>query len=138
MAMVKCKECAQSVSNKAKSCPSCGAPIKKKTSALTWIMLVVLGLIVIQSIIISGGSNRSNAVATRDTSAEKVKDSHLANPQDVNEAEKFLSQLPPACSNSRALALSDGTVSIRIVCAGGEKSMDGMVEIRNGIVKNIR
>ena len=29
MALIKCKECGNSVSEKAKACPSCGAPVKK-------------------------------------------------------------------------------------------------------------
>jgi ribosomal protein L37E len=135
MAMVKCKECGQSISNKAKSCPSCGAPIKKKTSILTWIVSVILSIIVIQSVIVSSGSN---TVSTRDTSLPRVENSHQGNPVDIHEAEEFLSQLPPACSSSNAQALSDGTVSIRIVCRGGDKSMDGLVEIKDGIVRKIR
>lgn len=44
MALVKCKECGEEVSTKAKACPKCGAKPPKKTSVITWI---VLGLIVI-------------------------------------------------------------------------------------------
>lgn len=44
MALVKCKECGQEVSQKATSCPKCGAPIKKKTSLFTWIVAIVLGV----------------------------------------------------------------------------------------------
>jgi len=40
MALVKCKECGQEVSQKAGSCPKCGAPIEKKTSLLTWIVAI--------------------------------------------------------------------------------------------------
>ncbi len=32
MALMKCKECGNEVSNKAASCPKCGAPIKAKKS----------------------------------------------------------------------------------------------------------
>ena len=31
MAIIKCPECGKEVSNKARSCPNCGAPIDKKT-----------------------------------------------------------------------------------------------------------
>lgn len=45
MAMIKCKECGNVVSDAAAACPHCGAPIKKKkTSVLTWIVAVILGL----------------------------------------------------------------------------------------------
>ena len=36
MALVKCKECGEEVSNKAKACPKCGAQAPKKTSLFTW------------------------------------------------------------------------------------------------------
>ena len=49
MALVKCKECGDKVSNKAKSCPSCGAKPPKKTSFVTW------GIILIISLVIYGG-----------------------------------------------------------------------------------
>jgi len=52
MSMIKCKECGTDVSSKAESCPKCGAPIspkksvkvKKKTSLLTWLIVVLIGL----------------------------------------------------------------------------------------------
>ena len=34
MALIKCKECRERVSNKATTCPKCGAPTKKKSSPL--------------------------------------------------------------------------------------------------------
>lgn len=43
MALVKCKECGEQVSTKAKNCPKCGAKAPKKTSPVTW---AVLGLII--------------------------------------------------------------------------------------------
>ena len=42
MAMTKCKECGNAISKKAKKCPHCGAPIKQKTSAFTWIVTIIL------------------------------------------------------------------------------------------------
>lgn len=41
MALINCKECGSAASNKAKSCPKCGAKLPKKTSVLAWIMLVL-------------------------------------------------------------------------------------------------
>lgn len=43
MALVKCKECGENVSTKAKKCPKCGAKAPRKTAPITW---AVLGLIV--------------------------------------------------------------------------------------------
>lgn len=39
MALVKCKECGEKVSTKAKTCPNCGVKAPKKTSLFTWIVL---------------------------------------------------------------------------------------------------
>lgn len=46
MALVKCKECGEQVSTKAKTCPKCGAKPPKKTSFLTWAVLVFIALTV--------------------------------------------------------------------------------------------
>lgn len=47
MAIIKCAECGRDVSTTAKSCPGCGAKIRKPTSALTKIVggLLVVGFI---------------------------------------------------------------------------------------------
>jgi len=42
MALVKCKECGEDVSTKAKTCPKCGAKAPKKTSLFTWLVLVFI------------------------------------------------------------------------------------------------
>lgn len=44
MAIKPCKECGGPVSDKAESCPQCGAKQKKKTSILAWVGLVLLVL----------------------------------------------------------------------------------------------
>ncbi|WP_180076912.1 zinc ribbon domain-containing protein [Acinetobacter sp. YH12251] len=44
MGIKPCKECGSPVSDKAESCPRCGAKQPKKTSVLTWICVVMLGL----------------------------------------------------------------------------------------------
>ena len=44
MALTKCKECGNDVSQKATQCPKCGSPVKKKTSIITWIFAIFLGL----------------------------------------------------------------------------------------------
>jgi len=46
MALVKCKECGEEVSTKAKICPKCGAKAPKKTSAFTWLVLIFIIFIV--------------------------------------------------------------------------------------------
>ena len=47
MAMTKCKECGNKVSNKAKQCPSCGVAVKKKTGCGALVFLVVVGLFIV-------------------------------------------------------------------------------------------
>lgn len=44
MAIKPCKECGAPVSDKAASCPMCGAKQPKQTSILTWICVGILGL----------------------------------------------------------------------------------------------
>ncbi len=50
MALIKCKECDEEISKKAKQCPKCGAPGKKKIGFFKWLLiffgfLFVLGLL---------------------------------------------------------------------------------------------
>lgn len=58
MALVKCKECGEKISTKAESCPSCGAKPPKKTSMVTWLVLVLV-IFVVYSAIQSPSTSRS-------------------------------------------------------------------------------
>lgn len=60
MALVKCKECGEQVSTKAKTCPNCGAKAPKKTSLVTWF---ILGLIIL--IVYISNQNPTNHSSTR-------------------------------------------------------------------------
>ena len=60
------------------------------------------------------------------------------NPNDLRQARELISGLPSACKKSRVSSLLDGTVSINISCEGNDLSMEGVVEIKDGIVKAIR
>ena len=60
------------------------------------------------------------------------------NPNDLKQAREFLSQLSPLCKNSSISTSTDGTVIVHILCENKDKSMDGTIEIKNGIVKKIR
>ncbi len=42
MALTQCKECGHEISKKAEKCPQCGVPQKKKTSAFTWLLLILI------------------------------------------------------------------------------------------------
>lgn len=84
------------------------------------------------------GSSRPLHEQYQPTAPVSVQDANYANPADVAEAEKFLSDLPPACSSSHASASADGTVNIRVLCSGNGKSMDGFFSIKNGVVTQVR
>ena len=62
MAIKPCKECGGPVSDKAESCPQCGAKQPKETSVLTWICVGMLGLAAIIWMY-SGGEDEPNNVA---------------------------------------------------------------------------
>ncbi|MFT6255885.1 MAG: RNA polymerase subunit RPABC4/transcription elongation factor Spt4 [Cellvibrionaceae bacterium] len=58
MAVVKCKECGEKVSTKAKTCPSCGNIAPKKTSSFTWVVLILI-IIAILSLTNSSSDKKS-------------------------------------------------------------------------------
>jgi hypothetical protein len=45
MAVKPCKECGKEVSSKAKSCPHCGAPTKRRLGVLRGLVVVFLGVV---------------------------------------------------------------------------------------------
>ncbi len=96
MALCKCKECGNKVSTKAKTCPSCGAPIKKRTSVLTGCLaIIIFGVfaVVCTGVLTFDGSlpppNSRNSSAKRppapaETSPEQATDQGPAIPDDVS------------------------------------------------------
>ena len=67
MALVKCKECNEEISSKAKVCPKCGAKPPKKTSLFTWLVLIII-VFVIYSV-----SQSSTKVTTKAKSSTSPK-----------------------------------------------------------------
>lgn len=67
--------------------------------------------------------------------APHVFNEQYANPGDVRQAVSFISQLPPACDKTSAYASPDGTVNIRLLCESPDNFVDGLLEIKNGVVK---
>lgn len=49
MAMIICKGCGKEISSNAKVCPECGEPAPKKTSMITWLVLILFIFILINS-----------------------------------------------------------------------------------------
>lgn len=71
MALTKCKECGHEVSNQAKTCPQCGAPMPKRTSLVTWLVAGLLGLVFINWIVSPSSDKPSpQAKATQPSDAE--------------------------------------------------------------------
>lgn len=68
MALIKCKECGEKVSNKAKTCPSCGVTVPKQTSLFTWLVLVLI-VFGVYSAIQDPGPSPASSVSARTTSA---------------------------------------------------------------------
>lgn len=71
MALVKCKECEQEISKSADKCPNCGAPQKKKTSPVTWTVLVFIVLVWIVGLS-SNSQNNHTRVSTKPTPSKSV------------------------------------------------------------------
>jgi RNA polymerase subunit RPABC4/transcription elongation factor Spt4 len=58
VAIKQCKECGNQVSDKAQSCPSCGAKQPKKMGIFAWIAIIFVGMLVIGAIA-DGGDGSS-------------------------------------------------------------------------------
>jgi DNA-directed RNA polymerase subunit RPC12/RpoP len=73
MALLKCHECGNEVSSEAKTCPKCGAKVKKPTSLAVKILAVIFGIGLLSSIVghhdTSGSSPSSTSQAAPSTSA---------------------------------------------------------------------
>jgi len=68
MALKKCKECGNEVSSKAKTCPKCGAPVKKEIGCGTGLIIILAFLIIIPAIIGSLSSGPSSVTSQPNTS----------------------------------------------------------------------
>lgn len=60
------------MSNKADKCPKCGAPAKKKTSTLTWIIAGFFGLVIIISISSNNSATPTNSSASLSSDSPTV------------------------------------------------------------------
>lgn len=75
MAIKPCKECGAPVSDKAESCPMCGAKQPKETSILTWVCVGILGLAAIIWMYSDKTPSTSSGIVstTQATESENVK-----------------------------------------------------------------
>jgi len=60
-----------------------------------------------------------------------------ANPKDLAQADEFLAKLPKSCAASSKSVADDGAVNITIKCDGNGKKMNGVVEIKDGVVTKV-
>lgn len=79
MALIKCKECGDQVSDKAASCPKCGAPVAKKNkgpSGCMMVLLIFVGVLILL-LFIGKVSNKQEApsqtVSSTQVSNDKLK-----------------------------------------------------------------
>ncbi len=63
MALVECKACKAEISNRAKSCPKCGEPIKKTGGCIGLLLGVLVGLVII-IFIVSGEKEPVQSINT--------------------------------------------------------------------------
>lgn len=74
MAMKSCKECGNQVSTKAPTCPTCGAPVKKKSSLGGWIGILLILFLLIPFLSSNNSStNTSSASTSKTPSSSKTK-----------------------------------------------------------------
>ncbi len=59
MALIKCKECGNEISKKAKECPSCGAPLKRGNIGCGGAILIIIILFIIIGIFSSGEKGKT-------------------------------------------------------------------------------
>lgn len=65
--LTNCKDCGHAVSKNADACPNCGAKVKR-TSVLTWIAAVFIGIMVLSAVM----AGMSGEVSENDTASEEV------------------------------------------------------------------
>lgn len=100
-----------------------------------WLFIVIVVIFVISK---CSGDKPKATPSPSYRPSPTVENASYAKASDVQEAEKFLAQIPEACSNTRATAAADGTITIRLLCNGNGKSMDGSVSIKNRIVTELK
>ena len=80
MALIKCKECGNEVSTKAKSCPKCGVVLKKKTGCLKFIGIAIFILFGLGKIGSLMDNNYTKAtISSKATASPKTKSQKIYN-----------------------------------------------------------
>ena len=79
MAIHPCKECGGPVSDQAESCPRCGAKQAKKTSTVTWLILIMIILGALMAVYSSNRTPRSNNDDNNKVVSKESEDQKTAN-----------------------------------------------------------
>jgi len=91
--LIKCKNCGGFIAKNTDSCPSCGAKVNR-TSVLTWIAVIVIGLIVLS--------------AVRAVTSDEVPDSNTASDEQVSSIDQ--AAVPSSTDDTDAEVLSEPEV----------------------------
>ncbi len=86
----------------------------------------------------ASGSDDGQQAKQATTGRATIQNESFASAVDAQQARKFLADLPAACAGTRAAAASDGTITIRLACEEVGKSLDGIVQIKDGVVTKVR
>lgn len=119
MALVKCKECKQEISQKADNCPACGSPQKAKHYNVGWLFLVfIVGWLVVTL----SDNSRYDAAAAAIEKAENERKTALNNLKlEYKWAKSGFGNIMEAdftISNDNPFAVKD----LKILCTGSAKS----------------
>lgn len=79
MALKKCKECGKDVSDKAATCPNCGAPIPKPWLKASGCLIILVGFFVVLTITVIMANHRNSSVTAASSSAEPAMSQPLSN-----------------------------------------------------------
>lgn len=110
MGMMKCNECKQQVSSKAKSCPHCGNPIKKSSSA-GCLVAIILSIAVV--VIMAVSINDTASVATDpDVGKPSIELSKLSGTFASSSDSRWKLQITDAPSSSGAYGGWKGTIRL--------------------------
>ena len=110
MAMVKCRECRQQVSSRATSCPHCGNPIKKSSSA-GCLAAIVLSIIVVVIIVLSQNDSAS-VTSDPDVRAPSIALSKLRGTYVSSSDRRWKLQITEAPSSGGAYGGWNGTIRL--------------------------
>jgi len=105
----KCKGCGAEISKKAKSCPKCGEPAPKKTSLLTWLVLI---LIVLWAILKPLSTTTEHTTTKELNATEKAKMEALAIEKEKNLPKNLVDlDFQPSKGGFGNIMISDFTIT---------------------------